>query len=103
MGRGRYDSQSGLSSQPRDNAAQPGDVSARLLNVLANARADFNHRLNHLRLDLLAEDHLPLFQEFRDVRAQLTRLWVNYLELLFDAEGELIEHMDCLRRVARSA
>ena len=75
-----------LAREPGDDGAQPRDVGARLLNVAADAGADLDLRLDHLGLDLLAEQHLALFEHLRDVRAQLARLRVDDLKLLLDAE-----------------
>src|SRR5688572_22002477 len=79
--------------EPGDDAAESRNVSACFLDVVANARAYFHHRLDHLGFDLLAEQHLALFEDLRDMRAQFARGWVNDLEFLFDAQCELIEHL----------
>src|SRR2546425_164749 len=94
MRRGGDNHQISFCRQARDDAAQAGNIRARFLNVLADAGADLNHRLDHLRLDLLAEDHLAFFQEFRDVRTQLARFRINNLEFFFDSQRELVKHMN---------
>src|SRR5690349_24982979 len=92
--RGRGDDcESVLLREPGDDAAQARDVRASFLDVAANTRAHFHHRLDHFRLDLFAEKHLAFFEYLGDVRAQLARLRINYLKFLFDAERELIEHL----------
>ena len=78
-----------LSASVGDGAPELDDVGARLLNIRADAGADFDHRLMHLRLDLLAEDHPPLVDHLGDVRAQLARLRVDDLKLFFDSEREV--------------
>jgi hypothetical protein len=76
----------------RDDGAEVRDVRARLLYVVADARADLDHRLDHLRLDLLAEEHLPFLKHLRDVRTQLARLRIDDLKFFFDAKRILLEH-----------
>src|SRR2546423_15658828 len=92
MSRSSYNLKPCATSERRDYPAQARDVGSRLLNIFADARANFYLRLNHLRLNLLAQNHLPLFKKFRDMRAQLSRLRVNYLKLFFYPQRELIEH-----------
>ena len=89
VGRGGDDGEPLLARERGDDGAQVRDVGARLPYVAADARADLNLRLDHLRLHLLAEDHPALFEYFGEVRAQLTRLRVNDLKLLLDAERVL--------------
>ena len=93
MRRSSDDHKSVLLRQAGDDAAQTRDVSARFLDVAANAGADFHHRLDHLGLDLLAEQHLAFFEDLGDVRTQLACLWIDDLKLLFDTQCELIEHL----------
>src|SRR5947208_2582000 len=94
MRRSRHDLQPVLLCQSGDDAAQARNVYARFLNVLADARANFDLRLNHFRLDLLAQDHLAFFEKLRDVRPQFATLRIDNLELFFDTQGEFIEHND---------
>ena len=56
-----------------DNAAAEfGDIPAGFLDVLADAGADFDDRLVHLRLDLLLQETLALFDDLElDVRAEV--------------------------------
>ena len=61
------------------------DVGARFLNVMADAGADFNHRLNHLRLDLLAEKHLAFVQNLSHVGPQFARNRIDDLKFFFNA------------------
>src|SRR5688572_11389014 len=90
-GRGN-DPQPILLSQRRNDAPQVRYVGPGFLNVLADTGPDFDHRLNHLGLDLLTKNHLAFIQKLRDVRTQLARYRIDDLELFFNAEGELIEH-----------
>src|SRR2546426_2637368 len=92
MSRGGYNYQAGLCREAGNNAAQARDIRARLLDVFADAGADLDHRLNHLGLDLLAQQHPAFVEELRDMRAQLTRLWIDDLKLFFNSECELAEH-----------
>src|SRR6185503_8111640 len=76
-------------SQTGDRAPELDDIQARFLNVRANTGADFDHRLMHLRLYLLAENHAALVHHLGDVRAQLARLGVDDLKLFFDSKSEV--------------
>src|ERR1044072_6492226 len=101
MRRSRHDDEAVLPSEAGDDAAQTRDVGPRFLNVATNPRADFYHRLDHLGLDLLAEQHLALVENLGDVRTQLARLRINDLKLFFDAQCELIEHLSSFRHTFR--
>src|SRR6266404_1024685 len=96
MGRGSDDLQSALLRQRRDDGAQAGDVGASFLNVLADAGADLDLRLNHLRLDLLAENHLSFVEELKPemIQSQIevgtgVDLRLNHLRLDLLAENHL--------------
>src|SRR5439155_15222393 len=52
-----------LLGQRGNDTTQVRYVSPCFLNVIADPSADFNHRLNHLRLDLLAENHFAFFKK----------------------------------------
>src|SRR5438067_8708867 len=67
MRRCSYDLEIILLSQRRDDTAQIRYVCARFLNVLTYTGADLDHRLNHLGLDLLAENHLAFVEKLRYV------------------------------------
>ncbi len=68
MGRsGRYAEAFAL-GKSGDRASKPDDVGTRLLDVCADTGADFDHRLVHLRLDLLAQEHSPLVDHLGDMR-----------------------------------
>jgi hypothetical protein len=84
MRRGGDYCQSGFPCQPGNYAAQTGDVDPRLLDVFADAGADLNHRLNHLGLNLLAENHLPFLEKLGHMRPQLTSLRINNLKFFLD-------------------
>src|SRR4030095_9206361 len=45
-----------------------------IIDIAANFRAQLDHRLMHLGLDLLLESNFAVFQNFMNMRAQLTRL-----------------------------
>jgi hypothetical protein len=92
MGRTGDNHQAAFRCQSGDDAAQPGNVRAGLLDVFADTRADLNHRLNHLRLNLLAQQHFAFFEEFGNVRTKFTCLRIDDLKLFFDTQSELIEH-----------
>ena len=65
------------------------DLVSRLLNVLADAGADLDHRLVHLRLDALGQQRLALLHDLGvDVRAQVARLGIDGLVFLFDSDAE---------------
>src|ERR1043165_4014844 len=81
-----------LSCEAGDDAAQARDVFAGLLDVATNSGPDLDHRLNHFRLDLLAQQHLAFFEDLGDVRTEFARLRIDDLKFLFDAQRELIEH-----------
>ena len=55
---------------------------------VADAGADLDDRLVHLRLDALLEEEPALLEDLLDVGAQLARLRIDDLELLLDAERE---------------
>src|SRR6185369_14820975 len=68
------------------------DIGACFLDVATDAGAHFDHRLDHLGLDLFAQQHLAFFEYLGDVRAQLARLRIDDLKFLFDTQCKLIEH-----------
>ncbi len=68
--------------------AQPDQFAADLGGRLADAGADLDHGLVQLRLDLLAEDDLPSFEDLRDVGAQLAGRGIDDLVFFFDAERQ---------------
>ncbi len=92
MCRGGNNLESVLLRQRRNDRAQASDVGTGFLNIFADARADFDLGLNHLGLDLFAEQHPAFVKKLHDVRLQLARLGIDDLKLLFNAECELIEH-----------
>ncbi len=73
-----------------DYSTQPDDICLRLLDVTTDHRSDFNHRLMHLGLDLLTENHSPFVQNFVDARPEVARRWIDDLELFLDADGEVV-------------
>ena len=63
--------------------------SRRLLNGVADAGADLDHRLVHLRLDALGENRLALLHDLGgDVRTQVPRLGIDGLVFLLDPDVE---------------
>src|SRR6185436_11550094 len=76
-------------SETGDRAPELDEIGARFLNIRADAGADFDHRLMHLRLYLLAENHPALVHHLGDVRAQFPRLGVDDLKLFFDSKSEV--------------
>src|SRR5437867_3793742 len=63
---------------------------ARMLDGIANLRAEFDHRLVHLRFDLLFEHDFSALENLMNMRTQFARLWINDRELLFNAESECV-------------
>ncbi len=63
------------------------------LDVLADARSNLDHRLVHLGLDPLLQDHLALFEQFGlNMRPQVPRLGIYGLIFLFNSDGESRQH-----------
>ena len=58
-----------------------------MLDRLANLGPEFDHRLVHLRFDLLLEHDLAALENFLNVRAQFTRVRIDNRKLFLDAEG----------------
>src|SRR6185503_1752261 len=81
-----------LAHQTGKDTAQVCDVPSSFFYVFADSGAHFDHRLDHFWFDLLTEQHLAVFENFRDVRTQLAGLRIDNLKLFFDAECELLEH-----------
>src|SRR5215212_1782255 len=92
----RHDHESILLRETGNNTPQPCDVGSCFLDIATNSRPYFHHRLDHLRLDLLAEQHLALFENLGDVRAQFARLRIDDLKLLLDAQCKFVEHLPSL-------
>src|SRR5690349_1590263 len=97
----RGDAQAVAAREVDDLAPQPRDLAPRLGHVAADRRAHLDDGIVHLALDLVFEDLLPLGEHLLDVRAQLARLRIDDLELLFDAEGEGRGHRPSLSRATR--
>ena len=90
---GRGDAQAVLAGQVADDLAELRDFLAGLGDVLADAGADFDHRLVHFGFDPLAEDYLALVEHDRDVAAEFPGYGVDDLVLFLDPDGELLEHL----------
>src|SRR5207253_7929752 len=88
MGPGGRDAHALSGGERDDLAAELGDVATDLRNVPADAGPDLHDGLVHLRLDAFLQEPLALVQDLLYVRAQLTRLRIDDLELLLDAEGK---------------
>jgi hypothetical protein len=88
MGARGRDGQAVAPGQPGELAAQADDLAAGHLDVLADGGPDLDHRLVHLRLQLVLEQLPAGFQKLLDVGAQVPRLQVDELELLFDPQRE---------------
>jgi hypothetical protein len=73
MRRSRDDLHSFFARKRRNDAAKLRNIFARFLDVGADARADLDHRLDHLGLDLFAQKQLAFVQYLRNVRFQLAR------------------------------
>ncbi len=89
MRRRRRDSQSLLRCKLGNHASEANDVGTSLLDVGADSGPDLDHRLMHLGLHLLPENHLALIDHFGDVRLQVARHRVDDLELFFDSQREV--------------
>ena len=85
MRRSRNDFHSFLTGKARNNTSKGRKVLAGLFNIRADAGADLDHRLDHLRLYLLAEKQFALFQNLRNMRFQLARYGIYDLELFLNA------------------
>ena len=68
---------------------QFADVRLGLLDVLADASADLDYGLMHLRLDALFHQALSLGDDLAvNVRAKVSRFGIDGLVFLFDSDGE---------------
>src|ERR1044071_4301077 len=92
MSAGSDDLQALLAHQTRHDTAQVCDIGSSFFYVFADSGAHFDHRLDHFGFDLLTEQHLAFFQDFRDMRTQLAGMRINNLKLFFNTECELLEH-----------
>src|SRR5205823_7556185 len=54
----------------------------------ADLGAEFHHRLMHLGLDVLFQNHFAAGKNLLNVRTQLARLRIDDLEFLFDSKSE---------------
>src|SRR5690348_5926544 len=92
MSTGSDNLQSLFAHQTRNDTAQVCDIGSSFFYVFADSGAHFDHRLDHFRFDLLTEQHLAFFQDFRDMRTQLAGVRINNLKLFLNTECELLEH-----------
>src|SRR5258705_12042836 len=76
-----------------NNAPQSRNVGSRFLDIATNPSADLNHRLNHLRLDLLSKQHFPLFENLSHMGSQLTSVRIYDLKFFFNPQSKLIKHL----------
>src|SRR4029453_4152156 len=86
----RRDFQSSFGRQLSKLAAEIDNVRARVLDRIANLRTQLDHRLMHLRLDLLFQNHLAALEDLLNIRTQLARFRIDNREFLFDTEGECV-------------
>ena len=78
-----------LRGQADDKAALVGQFFLQLIQRVADRRAQLDHRLVQLRLEVALDHHdLVAFEKLRDKRAQLARLGVDDLVFLFNADRE---------------
>src|ERR1035437_1855614 len=83
------EAQTVFARQSDDGAAKLTNFFARLLNVVANARADLDHALMHLGLYRFLELDLALSNDLGiNVRAQIARHRIDGLILFLDTDGE---------------
>ena len=84
--------QSLLAYKAGENATKICDIGAGFFYILADPSAHFDHRLDHFRFDLLAEQRLAFSENFGDMRPQLTGVRIDNLKLFFNTERELLRH-----------
>src|SRR5690606_15086016 len=86
---GRNDGQVLLRRQVDDEAALPGKLLVRLGERLADGRAQLDHGLMQLRLDLALDHDYPFaVEKLGDEGAQLARLGIDDLILFLDTDGQ---------------
>jgi hypothetical protein len=73
-------------------AADADDLGRQLLDVGADLGPDFDDRLVHLALDVVAEHGGARGQQLGDVRTQLPGVGIDDLEFFLDADGERVVH-----------
>src|SRR5678816_2167490 len=59
-----------------------------IIDVAANFRAQLDHRLMHLGLDLLLEGNFAVLKNLVNVRAQLASFGIDDGKFFLDAKGE---------------
>ena len=87
VGARRGDPQAGRLEERRQCPPQAKDLSPGFVHAGADPGGDLDHRLQHLRLQLLAQRRFARRQQGADVRLQLSRL-VDDLELFLDPHGQ---------------
>jgi hypothetical protein len=88
VGSGGRQAQAILMGQLHHLMADQADFLLGLMNIAANPRAHFDHRLVHLGFDPLDKYGLALLQDFEaDVRAEVAGLRVDSLILFLNADG----------------
>jgi hypothetical protein len=60
----------------------------RAVSIAANLRAKFDHRLMHLRLGVLLQNHFAVGKNLLNARAQPARFRIDNLKLFLDPECE---------------
>src|ERR1700752_2494728 len=73
-------------------AARANDLRRQLLDRSADLGTDFDDRLVHLALDVIAESGRARRQELLHVGSQLPRVGIDDLEFLLDADRESVLH-----------
>src|SRR5437868_11727800 len=81
------DFQSALAREIRELAAKIDNVIARVSDVVANLGPKLDHRLMHLRFDLLFEQNFALLEDLLNVRPQFARLRIDNRELFLNSES----------------
>ena len=71
-----------------NRAAQPRDFGTGLADRAAGRCSNLDDALVHLGLDLFAQNHLPAFEDLRDIRTQFARFRIDDLVFFLDAERE---------------
>src|SRR5438477_3351421 len=79
-------------------ASKIDDLLSRASRVAADLGAELDHRLMHLRLNVLFQNHFAAGENLLNVRTQLARFRIDDLEFFLDSESE-----DVILRAHRSS
>jgi len=76
------------SGQTREATTQGCDVRSSVINIATNFRPQLDDRLMHFRFDLFFERDFATFQNFMNVRAEMSRFWIDDGKLFLDPESK---------------